>query len=137
MSENRATSRDDHSIVHAFIERYARMYEWIEGVLMKNDYNSWVDEMLNSVVVCDPQRALRLIDAIAQTTEDEFVIGNLAAGPLENLLKYHGAEVIDDIERMAKSESARILDLLSQIYDTTSDEVWNRINVLLSSNNMD
>ena len=49
-----------------------------------------------------PSMALHIITEILAATDNKFVLPNLAAGPLEDLLCLHGSSVIDGIERLAE-----------------------------------
>ncbi len=54
------------------------------------------DEALYSILHSEPDRALSVIFAAMQLTDDEQILGGLAAGPLEDFLGVHG-EVVKDM----------------------------------------
>jgi hypothetical protein len=54
-------------------------------------------------------------------------LGTLAAGPLEDLLSYHGAAYVDRVESMAK-DNPKFAWLLGGVWQSQmSDDVWNRV----------
>lgn len=63
----------------------------------------------------EPQRALDAIVWTMESTQNEFVLENLAAGPLEVLLSKHGPTVIEQVEAQAK---------LSDKFKWLLDGVW-------------
>lgn len=64
--------------------------------------------------------------AVVRKTKDEWVLGMLAAGPLEDLLSYAGDQFIERIEIEARRDST-FCWMLHQIYESGSPEVWARI----------
>jgi hypothetical protein len=51
----------------------------------------------------------------------------LAAGPLEDLLAYHGSEFIDRVETEAR-RNPRFRDLLGGVWrNTITDDIWARV----------
>jgi hypothetical protein len=58
-------------------------------------------------------------------TDEQF--GMLAAGPMEDLLSYHGAEVIDRVEQRAATY-LRFKELIDGIWQLmTPDDIWERV----------
>ena len=54
----------------------------------------------------------------------------LAAGPMEDLLSYHGAEVIDRVEQRAAIDP-KFKELLGGAWQLmTPDEIWHRVEKL-------
>jgi hypothetical protein len=54
-------------------------------------------------------------------------MGNLAAGPLEDLLSRHGAAIIDTVELEARQRK-KFRELLSGVWrNVIADEVWDRV----------
>ena len=90
--------------------------------------NCWASECVDTIVGKAPETAFRLILlALAQCRTDSE-IGRLAAGPLENLVFFHGGRMIEAIEREA-SENERFRFLLSGIWGESDvdPEIWRRI----------
>ena len=74
-----------------------------------------------------PELGFVFILSVLATTADEEILGSLSAGPLENLLAFHGASVIDKIEDEAR-RSPRFRALLRGVWQNkTPDEVWKRV----------
>src|ERR1700688_1979514 len=65
----------------------------------------WAHKKLDSICRKDANLALSLIRKIQELTDDDFVLENLAAGPLEDLLVRHGREIITEIEAIAKADT--------------------------------
>ena len=59
------------------------------------------------------------------------MLSNLAAGPLEDLLRIHGASVLDNLEIYARQDN-RFRNLLTQVDKVVSDDIWKRIEALLA-----
>ena len=59
----------------------------------------------------------------------EQVLGMLAAGPLEDLIEYHGTDFIDRIEDEAR-RSPIFRELLGNVWESSTPEVWGRIEKL-------
>lgn len=74
---------------------------WIKRYLDLNEKEStqFAYNYLHNLTSRDSKEALEIIFTIYEMTDNEFVLDNLAAGPLEDLLARNGGEVIDDIER--------------------------------------
>ncbi len=56
----------------------------------------------------------------------------LAAGPLEDLIEYHGPDFIGRIEDEAR-RSAIFRELLGEVWESSTPEVWGRIEKLQQS----
>ena len=66
-----------------------------------------------------------IIEVLARNPPDK-VVGMLAAGPLEDLIEYHGAEFIDRIETESR-RSASFHHLLGGVWESSTPEVWARV----------
>ena len=75
----------------------------------------WAWDELERLVRNEPARALRVVIALIASAPDDATIAYVAAGPLENLLCYHGNEVIDEVERSA-SRDERFRRALSGVW---------------------
>jgi hypothetical protein len=64
----------------------------------------WAWEMFHEIVRGDPELGWSLISEIAAASCDDYVLANLAAGPLEDLLADHGAEFIERVEQDARRD---------------------------------
>jgi len=87
----------------------------------------WAFEELDDICGENPERGLNLINKILGSTQDEYILANLAAGPLETLLARHGKTLIADVERLAKSDP-RFKTLLQGVWQNRiDDQTWGRV----------
>jgi hypothetical protein len=78
-----------------------------------------------------PEQAWRAIVEIYECRAGEVVLSNLAAGPVEDLLVYHGELVLPWIEQYC-AEHAEFVDVLQMVWrNAMSDEVWDGLNRLI------
>jgi hypothetical protein len=67
---------------------------WIEHQLLSketvNEATFWAWERLDELVRSEPEEAWKVIEAIRRANGSDRILGNLAAGPLEDLLANHG-----------------------------------------------
>jgi hypothetical protein len=61
----------------------------------------WAEEELSRLVHAEPNTALEIIRAVISEAPNDAVLAFVAAGPLEDLLSYHGEVVIELVERFA------------------------------------
>lgn len=110
----------------------------VDWIRLQNEYAAkkplnrllWAHAALDEVCDRDPERCWQLIERILEHDSSDFIIGNLAAGPLEDLLCRHGPQVIEAIERAALN-CQKIRVLLSGVWRNVIDEdVWDRIQTL-------
>ena len=81
----------------------------------------------------DEESAWDVILHIVERTENEFVLENLAAGPLETLLGKHGIAFIDRIEARAAVDP-RFRWLLEGVWQgQMPNQLWSRIQRACSS----
>ncbi|SRR6266545_4636902 len=72
----------------------------------KRDEDKWAFGDLDEMVRDEPQKALEVtLLLLKKAGDDDAVLAYVAAGPLENLLKLHGGDVLDRIERESKNNS--------------------------------
>ena len=94
-----------------------------------SDYTEygWADVVLSSDVKDDPERAWECImHAVAQPGYDKH-FGVLAAGPLENLLSFHGDSFIDRVETTAR-QNPHFAFLLGGVWQfKMTDGIWERV----------
>jgi len=74
----------------------------------------------------DPKSCWEAILAILDVDPSEKVLGMLSAGPLEDLIHYHGPEFIDRIEHEAKFD-LQFRKLLQGVWESSSPDIWERI----------
>ncbi len=95
-----------------------------------HDENLWALDCMDTIVSKVPELALKLIIFALTLFRQPHEIGCLAAGPLENLVYFHGERMIDAIEREA-ADNQRFRFLLSGIWGESDvdPEIWRRIQV--------
>lgn len=114
------------SLIQAWIERYLIVErDGDESEAAKSLF--WSFEQLDRLVRHDADNAWQVILAILNDTDNDFVLSNLAAGPLEDLLAKHGYDVIARVEEEANVNS-RFRELLTGVWkNQISDEVWEKV----------
>jgi hypothetical protein len=92
-----------------------------------DDPNLWAHERLWQMSRSNPDDCWCAILYIMERAQNDYILGSLAAGPLENFLGYHGEEFIVQVERRAASDTI-FRKLLSGVWQNNiSDNVWYRI----------
>lgn len=114
----------------AWIAHYEKMDLNDEYPIMLSDTNPWGSDLMFDLVNYCPDKVFLVIDEVLLLTDNEAVLCNLAAGPLEDLLRKYGEAVMPQIECRAKN-SAKFRELFALIYQVTSDELWERIMALV------
>src|SRR5882672_3443482 len=89
---------------------------------LDSDPNFWAHEKLWKLTRESPEEAWEAILAIKQYDSSDFVLGNIAAGPLEDLLCFNGESVIHLVEDRAKHDMAFRKTLAGVWQNTMSDE---------------
>ena len=92
------------------------------------DENFWALDCMDTIVAERPELGFKLIVFALTYFKEPPEIGYLAAGPLENLVHFNGARMIDAIEREA-ADNERFRFLLSGIWGESSvdPQIWRRI----------
>jgi hypothetical protein len=94
-----------------------------------SEYNSlfWSFEQAYDLVGKDPAEAWKLILTIWSLNQSTPIRQGLCAGPIAELLCFHGETIIPHIEKQAIADPsfARLLGGLWQ--NTMSDAIWNRV----------
>jgi hypothetical protein len=87
----------------------------------------WAWEKFSDSVRDNPELAWELILQTLAADKSDVTIENLAAGPLEDFLVYHGKEFIDRIEIQAQS-NPEFNELLGGVWENEiPPEVWRRV----------
>lgn len=126
----KATFSGDHPGSDAIIPPGVLFAGWIAHAERgpADEHYFWAWEGLNDLVYKDPERAWPLVHNLAADSPSDKVLGNVAAGPLENLLCYHGQAVIDRVLVAARSDP-RFRRCLRGVWGWSGmdKEVWRRI----------
>jgi len=89
--------------------------------------NFWAWEQLMELCRHQPQLAWEIVLDIFHAPHHESVDGSLAAGPLEDLLAWHGADIIGSLEAKARADR-KFKELLYGVWrSTTPSEIWSRV----------
>ncbi len=102
----------------------------IRGVMMSGKHasyrNHWSFGVMMSLVSDAPEIAWPILLEVINRAPDEMLT-YVAAGPLEDLVGYHGPQLIDVIEREAK-RSPRFRKTLAGVWrGLTTSSVWDRL----------
>jgi hypothetical protein len=117
---------EQDQLVRAWIMRYEKVQAESDASPAAQELY-WAYEKLDDACWQSPAKAFEIILAILNATNNEFVLDNLAAGPLESVLVRHGNQVINLVESEAKSNT-RFRQLLSGVWQNTmNDELWHRV----------
>ncbi len=93
----------------------------------KREKFSWVDDFEYEATHEKPETGIELILEILRRNPGTEIIEVLAAGPLEDLLAYHGEAIIDRVEVEARTNGA-FASLLGGVWQNAMpDSVWERI----------
>ena len=113
---------DTNSITNAWIA----MHMSAEG---SPEYKKhfWAYEELDSLCDVEPLRGLLVIDDIVKTSQDDVVLANLAAGPIEDLLVRHDEYIIEHVVAITKGNPSWHKILRSVWKNSIADEVWDRV----------
>lgn len=98
---------------------------------LQHEYRpEWVFGWVHGLVQHDPSQAWPLLVALVAGARDDEELAGVAAGPIEDFLKYHGPDVIAKVEAEAKANPAW-RRALSLVWRSTIDaDVWRRVVVV-------
>jgi hypothetical protein len=104
---------------------YCRKYSSTETANNMTDFE--VYEKVCDLVKRNPEAAFNFILLAIKEKPSDFAFSNLAAGPMEDLLVFHGEQMIDLIEKEAK-QNADFDDLLGGVWlGRMTPEIANRV----------
>lgn len=84
-------------------------------------------EKLSPAYECDPEDLWQFVQTIYKRPMSDRLFAVLAAGPLEDLIAYHGPAFIDRIETEAR-QNPRFKELLGGVWrSSATDQVWARV----------
>jgi hypothetical protein len=118
-------------LVSAFVEYYTKRFFWgDDGVLreQQTDSSDLFDECVR-LARDDPEDCWSFVLGVVEATGDEFVLVNLAAGPLENLINWHGPTFIERVEHQARA-SAKFRGVLCGVWESVEPALRIRLNAL-------
>ena len=102
---------------------------WKDLVLSKpgsqeHDKSFWAFETLDRLCDEEPLHCWNIITKICEGTDNEEVLANTAAGPLEDLLVRHGKSVIGKVEHWAAQDRKNRRVLASVWKNAIDDAIW-------------
>lgn len=74
----------------------------------------------------EPELGWNLILRILGQDQSDHVLEMLAAGPLEDLIQYHGPAFIERIETQAAA-NANFKHLLGGVWESSTPDIWSRV----------
>jgi hypothetical protein len=86
----------------------------------------WAVTKLDELAHEEPDTAWLLILELLRQPLVDNALGCLAAGPLEDLIEYHGPDVIERIELEARAQP-KFRHLLGGVWESSTPEVWQRV----------
>lgn len=93
----------------------------------ERDNYEWVEDFEYEATHEKPENGLKMILEILAHNPNDRVIEVLAAGPLEDLLAYHGETIIEKIEEEAESNKS-FANLLGGVWQNMMpNHIWERI----------
>jgi hypothetical protein len=97
----------------------------------EKETNWWaISEVLDWALEGEGDRLWPFILEVYKRDLPDRVIGNLAAGPLEDLLAKRGVDFIDRVEELARKDP-KFNYLLGGVWrNTMTDEVWQRVQAI-------
>lgn len=87
----------------------------------------WIFDRIIEMTEENPEEVFELILDILKKDNSIRIIQNLAAGPLENLLVYHGEKFIERIEKLAKRDPDFKMLLGGVWQNNISNNIWQRL----------
>jgi hypothetical protein len=99
-------------------DRNGFLRDWFSEWAPEKPIYGWATELLVHLTEDEPEVAWGLILDLIERAPDDDALGWVAAGPLEDLLCHHGAELIDRVEALASAD-ARFRRCLSGVWGHT------------------
>jgi hypothetical protein len=105
---------------------------WLDLRLLKLDKRErllgrWADDLLREAIWHDGHYALEIISAIHALDSKQEAVEEFAAGPVEDLLAYQGAAVIDAVEAMARRDPSFAFALGGVWQNAMPEQIWERV----------
>jgi hypothetical protein len=109
---------------------------WIRMQLAENgseeyEREFWSFEKLSNYCRKEPRCAWEIVVGIYESTSNDVVLSNLAAGPLEDLLVYHGSLALPWVADYCVRQPS-FGEVLQMVWrNEMRDEVWNGLSKLV------
>jgi hypothetical protein len=111
----------------SILEDYFRLFE-----TQDEDFR-WASDYVDGLVHSDPQEALNLTISLINASESSKALAIVAAGPLEDLLKSHGAVLMDRVEEESRTNDKFRLALSGVWGINPGNPIYERWNVLMQN----
>lgn len=113
----------------SFVEKWIRLQS-LQKDSDEREALMWTMEEFALLALRSPSECWDLILEVVSITDDEWVLTNLAAGPLEGLLALHPNDSIVWLEREVP-KNPRLKSILSGVWkNLIPDDVWVRVQAL-------
>ena len=113
------TTASDSDIAKAWVDML-----YAEKGSTAYDANFWTYMALDELRDDDLERYWKIINEIKHAVDSDFMLSNLAAGPVEDLLVHSGSVFIERIEARAKDD-ARFKVMLGFVWkNDMPDDIW-------------
>ncbi len=87
---------------------------WIRHALLRDPADFWAWDRASAIVRADAEEGWALVKALVEVAPDRL-LGGIAAGPLEELIRHHGPALVDRVESRARRDE-RFRESLAQIW---------------------
>ena len=87
----------------------------------------WANEALSEAICHDTDYAFDIIEAIHELDPDQQAVERFASGPIEDILSYQGAMVIDRIEQKALRDPSFAFALGGVWQRAMPESIWERV----------
>jgi hypothetical protein len=84
----------EEQVVDSYLRHYA----------LKEEQDFWAFDQVNHIVRRDPAAGWRLTFLLVNKSPSDEALAYIAAGPLEDLLTFHGPTLIDDVAVAARAD---------------------------------
>ena len=93
--------------------------------------NYWAFEKLDDLVRDNPEIAWKAVLNILATDSSDSIIANISAGPIENLLVFHGEAAIKLIENESLENDTLKFSLRGVYQNDMSEDIWGRLQKII------
>ena len=105
----------EEQVVDSYLRHYA----------LKEEQDFWAFDEVNQIVRRDPAAGWRLTRLLVDKASSDEALAYVAAGPLEDLLAFHGPTVIDDVAVAARADE-RLQLALTGVWLNRASPIWER-----------
>jgi len=132
------TSRPDDEVAAAWMAWTARtdpngpLKEDCQDETRREGGDNWGEQALLEILCEEPIRALAIVFLIARVTDDEWLLCNLGAGPIESLLAHDGT-LLDAIAVEVETSPNLRIALASVWQNAMSEATWRAVQRLAAN----